>query len=110
MAQSHSDAVRAGGADADLTRLRDAIARAREAGRATYDRFADATAWAISEVDWPLWALDLPDDVPERRVELLMFDQEVDGPLWDRRTRIATYPQRRCAGSTSGRTIFQCRR
>ena len=87
----------------NLPMLRDAVAATRAAGRTTYDRFADAVAWMFSDADWPLWGLDLPEDRPERRIEMINFDSEHDGPLWDERGRIASYPQLRLLSLRSNR-------
>ena len=87
----------------DLPALRDAIAATRAAGRTTYDRLSDAVAWMFSDADWPLWALDLPEDLPEHRIEMIMFDSEHSSPLWDERERIAGYPQLRLLSLRSNR-------
>jgi hypothetical protein len=79
----------------DLAVLRDAIADVRAKGRAEadeHDRYSHPVAWMFFDADWPLWALDLPKEQPERRIEMIMFDQNHDWPIWEERARIANYP------------------
>jgi len=91
----------------DLLVLRDAIAAERAKGRAEFDRFKDAVGWMSSDADWPVWVLDLPVDVPDRRVEMIMFDQNYESPIWEERARIANYPQLRLLSMRGNRLTHE---